>query len=188
MDDFARADSVRFNMINAQVLLYGLLRNAALADRLARLMGAALLLTWGWFCSRPGRASELLAISAISVVSLIAVYHRFYDAALLMWPLAWGLLVVRNRRIQIATLAMIAPFLMPGPAVLGKLAAAGWVSSSFSSSSWWNAWLMPHEVLALLILSGLLMYWMAQETSEEVAPVIPRAEMGVRPDSALSGT
>jgi hypothetical protein len=188
LDDFARADAIRFNMINAQVLFYSVLRNATLADRLARLLSAALLLTWGWFCSRRGRASDLLAISAISVVSLIAVYHRFYDAALLIWPLAWGLLAVKNRRIQIATLAMIAPFLVPGPAVLGRLGAAGWIPSGFTGSWWWNAWVMPHEVLALLLLAGVLLYWLARETSEQVAPDVSGDGTAVRPGSALSGT
>ena len=172
LDDFARADAIRFDMINAQVVFYSLLKNASLADWLARLLGAALLGTWFWICWRRRGSSELLEVSAISVLSLICVYHRFYDAALLIWPLAWGLLLVKNRSIRIATLVLIVPFLVPGPALLGRLAIAGRLAPAITSSWWWNSIVLPHEVWDLILLAILLLYWMARGPSDESQPAL----------------
>ena len=187
MDDFARADAIRFNMINAQVVFYSLMKNASLADWSARLLGAALLGYWLWACWRRRRPSEVLEISAISVLSLICVYHRFYDAALLIWPLAWGLLLARKRSIQIAILAVIAPFFVPGPALLGKLALAGRFTSTITDSWWWNSVVLPHEVWDLILVAILLLYWMSRGPSEEMLPAFPGGgAIVVRPDSVLS--
>jgi hypothetical protein len=184
LDDFARADGIRFNMINAQVLFYSLLKSAPLADRLARMLGASLLGVWIWLCYRRRRPVELLEISAISVLSLISVYHRFYDAALLIWPLAWGLLVARKRGIQIGVLAMIAPFFVPGPALFGDLALAGRIPSSVTGSWWWSGIVLSHEVWDLILLAILLLYWMAREPSEESPPVFQEVAAGITPGSA----
>lgn len=183
LDDFARNDGIRFNMINAQVLFYSLLKSAPLADRLARLLGASLLGVWVWFLYRR-KTFEVLEISAISVLSLISVYHRSYDAALLIWPLAWGILLVKKLSIQVAILAMTAPFFVPGPALLGDLVVAGRIPSTVASSWWWNAILLPYEVWDLIVLVILLLYWMARESPENSAPVLKVS--GITPGSAIS--
>lgn len=172
LDDFTRPDAIRLNMINAQVLFYGMLKNASLANQLARLLGAALLASWLWVRCRGRRSSELLEISAISVLSLIPAYHRFYDAALLIWPLAWGLLLVRKRSTVVVVLAMIAPFLVPGPALLSELALAGKIPSTITNSWWWNQIVFPHEVWDLILLAVLLLYCMARGSAEESAEVL----------------
>jgi len=175
LDDFTRADSIRFNMINAQVFFYSLLKSAPIADRLARALGASLLGMWIWLCCRRHRTAELLEISAISVLSLISVYHRFYDAGLLIWPLAWGLLLAKKPCIQIAVLAMIAPFLLPGPALLGDWALAGRIPSGITESWWWNGIVLSHEVWDLILLAILLLYWLAREPADASLPVLRNA-------------
>ena len=122
--DFALNDAGRFNLINSQVLWYSLLGNASVANRLAWLLGAALLGCWLWFCWRR-RSPEVLEISAICVLSLIPVYHRFYDAGLLLWPLAWSLLLAARRSTAALILVVIAPFLVPGAALFAELARSG---------------------------------------------------------------
>ena len=158
--DFTRPDAIRFNMINAQVFFYGLLGNASLANRLAQLLGVVLLGFWAWLCYRQRSPSELLEISAVSVLSLISVYHRFYDAAVLIWPLAWSLLLVERRSTTILTSVLIAPFLVPGPAVLTELASTGRIPSFLVNGWWWNTVVLPHEVWDLILLTFLLLYFM----------------------------
>jgi hypothetical protein len=147
-------------MINAQVFFYGLLGNASLANRLAQLLGVVLLGFWAWLCYRQRSPSELLEISAVSVLSLISVYHRFYDAAVLIWPLAWSLLLVERRSTTILTSVLIAPFLVPGPAVLTELASTGRIPSFLVNGWWWNTVVLPHEVWDLILLTFLLLYFM----------------------------
>jgi len=176
--DFARPDPIRFNMINAQVLFYSLLGNAPLANRVAQSLGAALLGLWLWLCYRRRLPSELLEISAISVLCLIPVYHRSYDAAVLIWPLAWCLLLVGKRSTTVVTMAAIAPFLVPGPAVLSALADAGRIPAAVTNGWWWNTVILPHEIWALIFLSLLLLYFMARG--------VPTVEVGSAHDEASS--
>jgi glycosyl transferase family 87 len=186
LDDFARADAIRFNMIQAQVIFYSLVRNVSLADWMARLLGAALLGYWLWACWRR-RSSELLEISAISVLSLTCVYHRFYDTALLIWPLAWGLLLVRRRSTAIVTLAMIAPFFVPGAALLTESSFARRIPPTIANSWWWSTLVLPYAVWDLILIAILLLYWMSPGESEELPPGRQSSErMVVRQDSALS--
>jgi hypothetical protein len=166
LTDFAQSDAIRFNLINAQVFFYSLLGNVSVADRLAQFVGTAFLGSWLWFCWRRRAASELLEISAIAVISLIPVYHRFYDAGLLIWPLAWSLLLAGKRSTELVTLALIAPFLVPGATLLSELARTGWIPSAVASGWWWNAIVLSHEAWDLILLAVLLLYFMARGSRE----------------------
>jgi glycosyl transferase family 87 len=157
VDDFTPANPIRFNMVNAQVPIYSLIGNAALANLAALFLAAIMLGCWLWF-SRRHRSSDVLAISFISVVSLIAVYHRFYDAALLIWPLAWSLLAVRKRSTSLAVLLLIVPFFLPGAAVLDRLAVTGHIPRQWLNGWFWNDLVMPHEAWVLILLTILLLH------------------------------
>jgi hypothetical protein len=164
--DFTQAGRVRFNLINAQVFFGGFFRSATVANFLSRFLATALLAYWIWLCYRRRGRSELLEISAVCVLSLIAVYHRFYDAALLIWPLAWSLLVVRRRSTAIVTLVAVAPFFVPGPVLLAGLADSGRISSSITNGWWWNTIVLSHESWDLMVLAFLLLYFMGREFRE----------------------
>ena len=187
--DFTRPDPVRFNMINAQVLFYGLLGSASLANLLSRLLGAALLGWWLWLCFRRPVASELLEISAVSIVSLIAVYHRSYDSALLVWVLAWSVLLVKKRSTTLITLVTILPFLVPGPPLLSELVRAGRIPPTISSGWLWNNLVMPHEIWALIFLAIFLLYSASEGVEERPLPVSPGPIVNAfRPPSAPCAT
>jgi len=183
--DFTLAGPVRFNMINAQVLFYSLLGNVSLAAWLARLLAAGLLGWWVWLSFRRQAHSELLLISAISVVSLIAIYHRFYDAALLIWPLAWSLLLVRRRSTLVVTSVAIAPFLIPGQTLLSELARKGRIPEVIINGWWWNTIVMPHEIWALIFLAVFLLYSATREWEGNPLPPSP-VSPAVRQRSALA--
>src|SRR6185295_17544631 len=66
------------------------------------------------------RLADLACLSMAGVVSLIAVYHRCYDAVVLIWPLALGIRVLADegrRAAAVALLALIALFLAPGASI-----------------------------------------------------------------------
>ena len=187
--DFTRPDPVRFNMINAQLLFYGLLGSASLANLLSRLLGATLLGWWLVQCFRRPAASELLEISAVSVVSLISVYHRSYDSALLIWVLAWSVLLVKKRSTTVIALIAILPFLVPGPTLLSELVRSGRIPSAISSGWWWNNIVMPHEIWALIFLAVFLLYSASQKVEERPLPVSPGPIVkAFRPPSAPCAT
>ncbi len=157
VDDFTPANPIRFNMINAQVPFYSLFGNAALANLAAWFLAAFLLGCWLWV-SRRHKSSDVLSISFISVVSLIAVYHRFYDAALLIWPLAWSILLARRRSVALGVFLLLSPFFVPGAVLLDRLAVTGH-ASFFGANRWfWSDFVIPHEAWALILLAILLLY------------------------------
>src|SRR4030095_5029856 len=70
---------------------------------------------------------ELLSISALAALSLAAIYHRFYDAVMLLPTLAWSLAAWNDKPKATARLAflLILPFLIPGAVILQEWARAG---------------------------------------------------------------
>lgn len=101
---------------------------------------------------------ELLALGALCVASLLAMYHRTYDAFLLAMPLVavlawWDRIAVPLR---VALGACFAVFLQPGAPLLQTLELAGLVPAWLSGSGAWRIFLVPHQIWALLVLELLL--------------------------------
>ncbi len=182
VDDFTQADRIRFNMINAQILFFDIFPNPRLANLLARFLGGALLSCWAYLCCRRRTGSELLEISAISVLSLIPVYHRFYDATLLIWPLAWALLLLSRRSSTVLSLATIAPFFLPGSVMLSELTRSRKIPPQVAHAWWWSTIVLSHEVSCLILLAGLLLYFLYLGVPEK----LPRGEQNAAANPAFT--
>jgi glycosyl transferase family 87 len=169
IDDFTQADRLRFNMIDAQVFFAGFLSGST-AKILSLITGAALLACWAVLGFRQRRQSDLLQISAISVLSLLAAYHRFYDAGLLILPLAWALMIAKKRSTAAWTMAALVPFFVPGQTVLIDLASRGCIPSAVTHAWWWNTVVLTHEVWDLMLLAVLLLYFMWRGEPEGASP------------------
>jgi glycosyl transferase family 87 len=160
IDDFSSANPGRFALINLQVPMFSITGHSSSANLLAFLIGGFLIGTWLYFVARYQRTPELLSLGAISVISLLPVYHRFYDASLLALPLCWcttraiGQPPVTSK----ISLILMAPFLLPGAAFLQQLATQGQIPGSSTQSWWWDCFVMPHETWALLLLCVVLLY------------------------------
>src|SRR5690606_32496529 len=95
-----------------------------------------------------------------AVISLLPVYHRVYDAGLLLLPLGWALLArrpvtARHRRLA---LWLLVPFLLPGVSILERLEDTGFVFAGVTKSWWWQALVIPHQVWTLLALAIVLLF------------------------------
>jgi hypothetical protein len=178
-DDFSRINPIRFNLINLQVVFSNILANRSLVNTLSWSVGAVLAAVWLWICIKR-RHHDLLEISSILVIGLLPVYHRFYDAALLAWPLCWSLLASRKRSLVFLTIAGMSPFFIPGAALLDSLNHSGRLSPALTGRWWWNAIVMPHEVWSALFLCVLLLYSMAafndESSSGNLACAAPRPD------------
>jgi hypothetical protein len=159
--DFTSADPLRFNLVNTQVLFYSLFGSISLAQWLSLFLATALFAGWLLFYEKHRSSSdEFLEISALFVLSLLPVYHRFYDAGLLLWPLAW-ILLVGNRRTHLLTMLALIPFFVPGAAILDRLTQQGRVPASVAHSGGWNKIVMPHEIWSLIALSIMLLFFLS---------------------------
>jgi len=172
LGNFTEINQTRFGLINLQVALYPMLADVRRTNVLAAAIATALLAAWLIIALRRRRSpdSELLELSAPAVISLLPIYHRFYDAALLVLPLVWTFVCFgrgrerareRSRRFAVAGLLLMLPFLIPGGTLLEALQDRGSLPLGLTSHWWWQGLVMPHEVWLLLLLSGLLLYEMA---------------------------
>ena len=170
IDDFSTLNPGRFNLINLQVPMFSMTGHSSSANLLAFAVGGCLVCTWLYRMLRGNpHESELLSLGTISIISLLPVYHRIYDAALLAVPLCWCLtrIVGRPKKLAWTALLLMTPFLVPGTAFLQKLAAHGQVSAAVAHSWWWDRVVMPHQTWALLLLSLVLLYGISIEASSE---------------------
>jgi hypothetical protein len=160
LGNFTSINPTRFGLINLQVALYPILNSVRLANGLASAMSGILLIIWlVEMVRRQGAEFELLDLSAIVVISLLPIYHRFYDATLLVFPLCWALFSFRERKVRnfaIICLLLMVPFLIPGGTLLETMETSGRIPSVLANQWWWQAFIMSHQVWMLLFLSILL--------------------------------
>jgi hypothetical protein len=170
--NFTQVNPMRFGLLNLQVVLYSISGSVSLANHGAELVGALFLVVWVVLvANRRNDELKLLDLSAIAVASLLPVYHRFYDAALLALPLCWTFASFQKARMpRILTLLLLTPFLIPGGTLLQTMQNDGYISSTLVDRWWWNGIVMPHEIWALFFLSLLLLYEMAISREMQLAP------------------
>lgn len=157
---------LRFQMVNLQYPLHELIASRAVVAGLTwgvvgALLGALALATRP---ERAGRAEgaaapadNLLAITVVACASLMAVYHRFYDAALLLPALAYVAVASgRDAWARVLPFALlIGVFLLNGTAALHHLSQAGGPLESLTGTALWRVVLMPHQAWAILLLGAL---------------------------------
>jgi len=177
IDDFSSANPGRFTLINLQVPFFSMTGHSSSANWLAFAVGTGLVCSWIYWVARgKEQGPELLSLGAIAIIALLPVYHRFYDAALLVVPLCWCVTRAagKERAIAKAALLLMTPFLIPGAAFLEQFAAHSQVPDAITHSWWWNCLVMPHETWALLLICLVLLYGIKRELSspqpEESAP------------------
>jgi len=167
--NFTPVNPTRFGLLNLQVILYSIVGSVGVANHLAELIGVVFLGAWLLIVLRRRiRQDDLLHLSAIAVMSLLPIYHRFYDAVLLVLPLCWVVASCRKARLPaILALLLMVPFLIPGGTILQTMQTDGRIPSTLSECWWWDTIVMPHEIWALFFLSLLLLYEMAVQRNFE---------------------
>ena len=144
-------------MVDLRPLLVAL--GAPSATSMALGIGALLLAIALVLIRRP-LTDSLLAVAVLATWSVLVGYHRFYDAALVVLPVAWALRELAapgpHRRAACVTLAAAIPFLVPGGWMLHRAAAAGVFPEAVSASTVFRVVLLPHQTWALLVMFGAL--------------------------------
>lgn len=172
LGDFTESNPMRFGLINLQVAAYTLLHNRNAATAAAIAVAAAASMVWLFLVyKRNERSPDLLALSALVVLSLVPIYHRFYDASLLIFPLAWTFTVSDDRFRKMARtvlLVILVVFLVPGGTVLEEMQQAGHFAT-LKNYWWWNTLVLPHESWSILLLAVLLLLFLQRKRSTVVS-------------------
>lgn len=166
LGDFTDKNPTRFGLVNLQVALFPLLKHRAATE--ICVLGFCTLLVLMWFFAmskRDGSDTSLLPVSAIILTSLIPIYHRFYDAALLIIPICYLLDSLRNKAFRPAVIALMAAavFLVPGGSFLEVIVNKGLIPRWLASGSFWQSFVMAHDAWSIAILASMLIYEMAMQ-------------------------
>ena len=163
INDITGANPYRFQAINLSVLTQAITGSPPVANALAIALSVLALLALLFLYrvgDRPDR--HWLFAGALAVFCLLPVYHRFYDACLLILPLYWSFFHAASpsnsaTRISPAVL-LILPFVVPGAVLLSNFVDTHRASSSLTAGYWWNAFVMPHQIWALVALYAYLLW------------------------------
>jgi len=173
-NDPSTANPKRWQMVNLQYPLHTFLDNRMLVTGVAWIFTAAaglvyLRLLWAAGSDRP----EMLVAGIPALLCLLPVYHRYYDALLMVIPLAWAASLLypaipgkSARRMAIAVLICSAPFYVSWPWALNQLSVTGRLPQWILNSWWWNGILMLSQCWALLIMLASLMIALAGYASQ----------------------
>jgi hypothetical protein len=159
LGDFTDKNPLRFGLVNLQVLLYTFVPNRSFVNALAFAVGAAMGLIWLLLARRYGNGQdEILELSTLLILSLLPIYHRLYDASLLIFPLAWSVATLSGhlKAFAKATLISILAFLIPGGSALEQLQQTSHFDAVLHSP-WWTKFVMPYQIWILLGLSAVLL-------------------------------
>ena len=163
LGDFTERNPIRYGLVNLQVLLYSIVHHPDTANFLALVISAVLFTIWVALVLRKTSCDVLLSMSTLAVLSLLPVYHRFYDSFLLVFPLTWCLQNIydRGHRAARTAIVLMVPFLVPGGSLLEQV--QGRVPTALAHSWVWECIAMPHQIWLLLVLGCLLLWRMASE-------------------------
>lgn len=154
------ANPIRYQLINLHLWLHGFLADPRTVGVLV--WGVVLGLCGAYLAFdrfRPENRSELLSLSMVGATSLMIVYHRSYDALVLLFPAALLAQRVASGRRDLAEIALglcLAVFLVPGPTALDWLADKGKIPAAIVQSPLWNGLLIPHTAITILALTVVL--------------------------------
>ncbi len=160
LGDFTELDPMRFGLVNLQIPIYAIFGHRQMTNIAAALVALTMGLVWLFLINRRGGGrNELLELSAIAVISLLPVYHRLYDASLLIFPLVWSFTALSGhlRGLAKATLLLILPFLVPGGSALEQLRGHTNRFGALQYSRWWTGTVMSHQAWCLFFLGLILL-------------------------------
>lgn len=163
----SQANPLRYHLINLHYFLHGFIADLATVKYVVYGVCGTLCLTY-FFVDRvrPEDRSELVSLSFVAAISMLVVYHRMYDAVVLMLPLAWVAREIAGRRITVQVLvagACLGVFLLPGASLLTSLIVSGKIPASIAEAGWFTRFVMPQAPIALLVLAGTMAWTRARD-------------------------
>jgi len=159
INDPSAQGPARFQLLHFPVVLFTVMKSRWLVA-VVNWVVCGVLGMWtaiALFRRRPWRRAdspELLALSAIVVFSLVPTFHRFPDAVLLLFPMAWGIskLGTSSESTGRIALLLLLPFLIQPYDLIPQLYAHGIVPRTLAHVWWWQCFVRGSLVWMTLLL------------------------------------
>lgn len=174
MNSTAVGGPARFYMLHIQVILNVLIESRNLMNFLAGTIVGVAAAVFAHLESR-GRleeqpADELMELSFVAALALLPVYHRFYDAGILVLPMTWALANFRTRPLMaMPLLAFIGTFFVPVIATVRLEELVSQWSPALTNSTIWNLFIDPWRVWIVLGCLAVLFRAAARQESDVLA-------------------
>ncbi len=174
--DFSTSYLYRDHLVNTEVVAFPIVKDILAAHVVALIVVGVFVvcvltrwrsLGFAWRRERnrpPRKIDELLGLSVVAAIALLPMYHRYYDAILLVLPIAWAIRHWRDggKIILLLTIPLFLPV-----AWATNLVEKGYVSSAIKNSPVWDFVIMPFFGWLLLVWCVVLAgKWMRQRGSE----------------------
>lgn len=193
-NDAGLAAPLRHHLVNLMVLIHSVVHLDWIVALFNGIIALLLVGAYAWLVRRARlTADSLLSLSILAALTLLPVYHRSYDAGILLLAYAWALTSLRSplRRAAWTTIAALSVFLVPFDTLILLERKLGMFKDE--SETWiWQALVSPHHAWAALAvclcLIGALHARVRQLTSGEPrddGPEIVRLYADQRADETI---
>lgn len=170
--DSSQRNVLAYQLVNLQAWLHTFSDDRALVWRWScAVLGVMALAFAGVDRFRVERAPEFVSRSLVACLTILAVYHRAYDAVVLLLPLAWVFsagAVSAGRASRWVVLGASACFLLPGASLLA--AVKGRLPEAVTGSVLWTTAILPHAVIAVVVMGWALIAARAGQERGEPQP------------------
>jgi hypothetical protein len=154
----------RYQMIHLKLWLWTMLDSRAAVTvtvvvLCGLLAGGYIAMLWRVRSRVLGQAGDLLPLAALCALTLLPVYHKLYDAVLLVPVLAWAICAVGGlyRPVAIATLLVLSVFLVPFDFFRVLMSRTG-ALNELASTRLFQAVVFPHHAIATFATGLCMMY------------------------------
>lgn len=160
----SRTNSIRYQLINLSYPLHNFTDDREMVRLSVYAIAGALCAAYFLVDLRRGRAKgeargELISLSMVCAITLMAVYHRLYDAALLVIPLTLAMRgIASGQKRHWITFALVLLYAAPLPVLAVEAAKRGWAPSWISQSPIGENLILPCHAWGLVVLACWLIY------------------------------
>ena len=153
LNDAGPLNEDRYSLVNLQYLLGSVGLSGLAADAITLVAVGVVALAIVMLVGRRELDRDLLVLSGVAVLTLLVTYHRYYDAVLLVLPIAWGIVMLRRRPVAgIAVLVLCADFFFPFQTALHDVQQRNVLPGWMSANAIWDTMLITQHVWALVLL------------------------------------
>ena len=166
LNDAGPLNEDRYSLVNLQYLLGSVGLGGLAADAITLVAVGVAALAIVMLVGRRELDRDLLVLSGVAVLTLLVTYHRYYDAVLLVLPIAWGIVMLRRRPLAgIAVLVLCADFLFPFQTALHDVQQRNVLPGWMSANTIWDTILITQHVWALVLLVVVIL-WVAWDRAK----------------------